>query len=230
MVDGRLVEDRREISNEFNLFFSSVARKMNAKVYSSKPLNSDEILRQNDTFMKYLDQNRRVCSSMFMEECNENEISEIIKGLENNKASDISIPILKKCSGILLEHLSKFFNSFMQHGIFPSILKRGLITPIFKKGDSRCLDNYRPVSTLPIFGKIFEKIIYSRLYNFFSSKNVIYENQLSHISNKENYTIIEDSGTNNIHPIWSPDGKKIAYLSNSDNDFFSQTDLFIYDK
>ena len=39
------------------------------------------------------------------------------------------------------------------------------------------MQNYRPVSTIPCFPKIFEKIIYSRLYNFFASKGVIYENQ-----------------------------------------------------
>ena len=40
-----------------------------------------------------------------------------------------------------------------------------------------CLDNYRPVSTLPLFGKILEKLIYNRLYSFFTAKNTIYENQ-----------------------------------------------------
>ena len=50
-------------------------------------------------------------------------------------------------------------NNFIGIGIFPDILKRGRITPIFKKGDSRFLDNYRPASILPIFGKIYEKLI-----------------------------------------------------------------------
>ena len=39
------------------------------------------------------------------------------------------------------------------------------------------LENYRPVSTLAVFGKIFEKIIYNRLYSFFQSQNTLYENQ-----------------------------------------------------
>ena len=40
VIDGKLVLDHREISNEFNLFFSSIARKMNSKVYSSTLINS----------------------------------------------------------------------------------------------------------------------------------------------------------------------------------------------
>ena len=44
-----------------------------------------------------------------------------------------------------------------------------------------------------------------------------------------NANIITDKGTANLHPAWSPDGKKVSYISNADNDFFGQTDLFIYD-
>ena len=151
---------------------------MNTKVYSSTLVNDSNSDQNNQySHRKFLDPKKNVCSSMFMNECDKAEISELILGLENNKASDISITVLKKCSGLLLQHLSNFFNSFMNSGIFPSILKRGLITPIFKKGDSRYLDNYRPVSTLPIFGKILEKLIYNRLYSFLSSKNAIYQNQ-----------------------------------------------------
>ena len=47
----------------------------------------------------------------------------------------------------------------------------------YKKGDVELLENYRPISTLPIFGKIFEKIIYTRFYSFFNSKNLLYEKQ-----------------------------------------------------
>ena len=65
----------------------------------------------------------------------------------------------------------------MNEGVFPDQLKKGKITPIYKKEDEELLENYRPVSTLPVFGKILEKIIYSRLYNFFLSRGIIFENQ-----------------------------------------------------
>ena len=56
----------------------------------------------------------------------------------------------------------------------------------------------------------------------------IYSKQLKEVKDKENYHIIEDSGTTNIHPVFSMDGSQIAYLSNKENDYFSQTDLYIY--
>ena len=71
----------------------------------------------------------------------------------------------------------------MEIGEFPHLLKLGKISPIFKKGDPTLFENYRPISTLPIFGKILEKIIYSRLYSFFTSKNIIHDTQFGFCTN-----------------------------------------------
>ena len=48
---------------------------------------------------------------------------------------------------------------------------------MYKKESDEILENYRPVSTLPIFGKIIEKIIYSRLYKYFVSKGILHDRQ-----------------------------------------------------
>ena len=69
------------------------------------------------------------------------------------------------------------YNQCIDTGTFPDELKKGKICPIYKKDNEEILENFRPVSTLAIFGKIFEKIIYSRLYSFINSQNILYENQ-----------------------------------------------------
>ena len=84
----------------------------------------------------------------------------------------------------------------MQTGYFPDSLKIGKVTPVFKKGDQEKFENYRPVSILPIFGKLFEKIIYSRLYDYLTSKGILYGKQFgfrkSHSrSHALNYSISE---------------------------------------
>ena len=122
-------------------------------------------------------------SSIFLTPCDSDEIESTIKSFQGDKASDISISVLKKCSPIISWHLAGFLNSFMESGIFPSILKIGKVTPVFKKGDPQLFDNYRPISILPIFGKIFEKIIYSRLYSFFISQMAIYDKQFGFRAN-----------------------------------------------
>ena len=177
IIDGRLVTERREIANGFNTFFSSIARKLNCKVQSSMPIVSSDNDSKSETFRKYLNLNKSIENSIFLWPCEQEEIEKIIRELESGKSSDIAITILKKCSKLLSGHLTRFFNWFLEAGIFPKILKKGTITPILKKGDPRYLDNYRPVSTLPIFGKILEKIIYARLYDFLNSVNAIYDRQ-----------------------------------------------------
>ena len=84
---------------------------------------------------------------------------------------------MKKASKCLSRPLANSFNKFMEDGSFPSILKTGVITPIYKKDDPQIMSNYRPVSVTPIFSRIFEKIIYCRLYDFLVIMNVIYNNQ-----------------------------------------------------
>ena len=93
----------------------------------------------------------------------------IISELQNGKASDIPIHVIKKSSRFISIILSVLYNKCINDGIFPNELKVGKISPIYKKDKEELLENYRPVSTLPIFGKIFEKIIFSRLYSFLSS-------------------------------------------------------------
>ena len=177
IIDGRVVTERREIADGFNNFFSSIARKLNSKVQSSRPLTNQGSETNDCTFEKYLKLKRSVSDTIFLYPCDQQEIEKIIRDLENGKASDISITVLKKSSTLLSGHLSAFFNWFLENGLFPGILKLGSITPIFKKGDPRYFDNYRPVSTLPVFGKILEKVIYNRLYDYLTAINAIYDRQ-----------------------------------------------------
>ena len=190
VIDGKLVVDRREISNEFNKFFVSVAKNLNAKTCSST-LNGNQ---QHNEYLNFL--GNRVQKSIFLSPTSPKELEEIVSNLENDKSSDISITILKKCFKLISKNVSGFLNKFITIGKFPEILKVGKISPIFKKGNPQLLDNYRPVSIIPIFAKIFEKIIYSRLYSFLTAMNVIYDKQFGFRKNHStthaiNYSVNE---------------------------------------
>ena len=164
IIDNKRIIERRVIANEFNKYFVSLASKLN-----------DEVKIQSGDFSNFLP--RSQSNSMFLNECCEDEVSIIIKDLQNGKSSDIPIGVIKKTSKIISPILASNFNYLMEVGIFPDELKLGKITPIYKKDSDELLENYRPVSTLPIFGKIFEKIIYSRLYNYFVSKGILHDKQ-----------------------------------------------------
>ena len=62
-------------------------------------------------------------------------------------------------------------------GIFPDCLKLARVTPMPKGGDSTNAGNYRPLSVLPIFSKIFENFVYKQLYTYFEQNNILYEHQ-----------------------------------------------------
>ena len=60
-------------------------------------------------------------------------------------------------------------------GGFPQRLEIGNIVPIYKSGDNNSFNNYRPVSLLPSFSKVFERIVYNRLIEFFNKHNEFYD-------------------------------------------------------
>jgi len=61
----------------------------------------------------------------------------------------------------------------MISGIFPTRLKYATIKPVFKTGDKKNVVNYRPISIVPSFLKIFEKITYIRLMNHLETNNIL---------------------------------------------------------
>ena len=110
---------------------------------------------------------KRIKNSIVLHDCTAAEIIAIIKSFSNGKTSDIPIQAFKSCSDIIAPIISQYLNQCMEAGIFPDVLKTGKITPVYKnKGIKQLFNNYRPISILPIFGKIFEKVLYTRIYNF----------------------------------------------------------------
>ena len=169
-IDNKKIIERRAIANAFNKYFISIASELNS--------NMDEINLNKSQFQSFTDfLNPSNTNSIFLEECTCFEINEIISELQNGKASDIPIKVIKKSAHLIADPLSQIFNQLMESGKFPEKLKVGKITPVYKKGNSELIENYRPISTLPIFGKIYEKIIYRRIYSFLISQNILHSNQ-----------------------------------------------------
>ena len=55
-------------------------------------------------------------------------------------------------------------------GIFPDDWKCARVIPLFKQGESSDLNNYRPISVISVVAKVFERIVYDQLYNFYIVK------------------------------------------------------------
>ena len=110
----------------------------------------------------------------------EGEILTIIRALNMNKAhghNDISSRMIKICDESLLKPLLILFKNSLKLSCYPDIWKKSNIISAHKKNDKQLLNNYRPISLLPIFGKIFEKIIFNRIYDFLLKEELLNPNQ-----------------------------------------------------
>ena len=108
------------------------------------------------------------------------DIAKIIHNLDPNRAHDhdmISICMLKISSNSIYKPLHLIFRYFIENGKFPSEWKKANVVPVHKKGNKQTLENYCPVSLLPVCGKIFERLIYNSLFEFFIGNELISSNQ-----------------------------------------------------
>ena len=105
------------------------------------------------------------------------EIKGVIHSLNNSSSGWDEIPtfLVKKCVDSFIEPLTYFVNSSISEGIFPSELKLARVVPIFKSGDPSLITNYRPISVLRFFSKVFEKVIYNHIISFMNKIDVLYD-------------------------------------------------------
>ena len=81
-------------------------------------------------------------------------------------------------AGAFSPNLTYLFNLSLHTGVFPTVWKKSNITPVWKgKGSKSIADSYRPISVLPIIGRVFEKILAKQLYSFSDAMHVIPNNQ-----------------------------------------------------
>ena len=162
LVDDNFVTDNQTKANIFNTFFAE----------QCTPLNNSSVLPVNQMFLTQ--------SRLNFINFNEDEILKVIRALNIHKAhghDDISIRMVKICDKSLLKPLIILFENSIKSSCYPDIWKRSNIIPVHKKNDKQLVNNYRPISLLPIFGKIFEKIIFKKIYNLVLEENLLNSNQ-----------------------------------------------------
>ena len=164
--DGRTYTNE-DIANGFNDYFVSIGESLENSMPapSSNPIS----YLRNDNYST-LDEPLST---------NSDQIENIIKSLNrvgggiDRISTDIVLKTYKSC----LHHLTHFFNLCLQTATFPDRLKIALVVPIFKTGEKNKFTNYRPISLLPIFSKILEKLLHNNLTSFLVSNNILTESQ-----------------------------------------------------
>ena len=160
--ENRFITDFKEKAQLFNFFFS----KQCSLIPNNSPFPAD---------VNYITV-KRLSTVTFSAK----DIGKIIQNLDSNKAhghDNLSIRMLKICRDSICVPLEMIFKQALLTGVFPSEWKKGNIVPIHKKGDKQNIKNYRPVSLLPICGKIFERLIFNEMFIYFSANKLISKNQ-----------------------------------------------------
>ena len=120
-------------------------------------------------------------NTVINESISEKEIVDAIKSLKNNKACGgdmILNEFLKHSAFKLMPVFVKIFNIVFESGIIPDCWSEGFICPIYKnKGDPANADNYRGITILSCYGKLFTCILNNRLSNYLESLGLLCEEQ-----------------------------------------------------
>ena len=160
------IYDEEQIANEFNIFFTNIGPNLASKIPTV-----------DKSFEGYLTKNEKLIDNT---ELSFNEFENAFKSLQRNKAcgiDNINGNIIIDAYDEIKQPLFQIFKKSINEGVFPDSLKIAKVSPIFKSGDNSLLGNYRPISVLPVFSKILERIMYNRLYTFFNDNNLFFVKQ-----------------------------------------------------
>ena len=165
--NGVTINDKDRIAQSFNSFFNQIGSKL-----------ANDIPQSDKDFKEYLGQSP---NNVFkFSEISEDNLKKVFATLKPKKsAGPDGIPsfILKEISPAILSIMCKLINQSLNQGLVPERLKTSVIVPLYKSEEAHFITNHRPISLLNSFSKIYEKVVYAQLFNYFSYNNILYEHQ-----------------------------------------------------
>jgi Skp family chaperone for outer membrane proteins len=164
--NNRIICNDDEIASHFNNFFLNVAKDLGNKI----PVNATDPC-------SHMSINLNI--SLFLNPTNEDEILKIISNLKNASCGydGINMKLIKTVKYEILAPFVHICNLSFTQGKMPDILKIAKVIPIHKKEDKQLFSNYRPISVLPAFSKIIERLVYKRIIKFLDLNKILYKYQ-----------------------------------------------------
>ena len=180
--NNEVVSDSKLIAETLNNHFASIGITLKNALPN----------RNNNAFRKYLPPATQ--NSLFLQPSDPLEVNRIMKELKSTTGNINAIQpaIIKENSLLLSIPISIIFNNIVRQGRYPNLLKIACITALYKSGDKLSPNNYRPISSLSTLNKIFEKLIHSRLSNFFENNGIFYNKQYGFRKGKSTSDAVND--------------------------------------
>ena len=166
--NGTVVTGAINIANKFNEYFTNIGPQLARSIDGKNRI----------PFHSYL---TKPCSSSFgFQYTNPTDVSKIINKMKPKSSAgydNISSKLLIQIGDIIACPLSIIINQSLCTGIFPKKLKLAKVIPLYKKDDEKSFGNYRPISLLSSFSKIFERIVFNQLYDYLIEHDLLYQSQ-----------------------------------------------------
>lgn len=178
IIENTLCTDHLQCANHLNTYFTTVADRFVNSIHKGGP---NDIFCNDKSF--FLTPVR--CEEVFREFLK-------LKPSPSYGFDHLSAKLLRNCAEEICLPLTHIINQSFQTGIFPSLLKTARCVPIYKKNDAALAENYRPISVLSTFSKLFEKLFCARLLDFFNQHRLFNNSQHGFRSSRSTTTAIVD--------------------------------------
>ena len=163
-LDNSSISDALELSSAFNGHFSSIGLKL---------INA---IQQNGDTPSYLDYVKETDHRFELKTTDCSKVFSLLSKLCKSKATaldKISARILRECADLVASTLCVIFNRSIVSGVFPTEWKSAKVIPLFKQGERSDLNNYRPISTIPVAAKVFKRNVNNQFYAYLTENNLI---------------------------------------------------------
>lgn len=166
--NGSSLSNKKDICNAFNDYYTRIGPSL-AENITSNPAQTVNTMPQLN-----------LRNSLFLAPTSSEEIGNIINKLKPKPSTgidEISCKLIKQSDFVIIPVLTHIFNLSMETGNVPDDMKMAKVIPIYKNKDPNNLKNYRPISLLPSFSKILEKVMFKRLYGHFHENKLFFTSQ-----------------------------------------------------
>ena len=166
-INNEIISDQKQVADTLNKYFVGIGENLSANLANA-----------THTIDYYLDNPNK--ENFYINPPTSEEVLELINELDANKSMDIyniSPKMMHDAKYFLSDALCSLFNKSVIEHCFPDNLKYAKVLPIHKGKSKLECGNYRPISLLPLFSKILERLMYNRLLSFITKHNILYQHQ-----------------------------------------------------
>ena len=163
ILNNRNIFNQKTIASSFNEYFANVGPKLACELPQSQRSFEMYLTESDGSFEEVTLSDEEIKTAFFS-----------LKGGKSPGFNKINYDIVKQNFNSLLVPLKYIFDLSLKSGTFPDKMKIARVTPVFKSGDTSLMTNYRPISVLPCFSKMLERIMYNRLYKYLIENNLFY--------------------------------------------------------